>query len=320
MARITTGWTEDGKQQRQVIGYFETKSEAMDALSLHHVNPVSPKAGITLGELYQEWSEGKYKYISRATRNNYKAAWKYIEKLEKAKFKELRTSHWQKIIDQNEETLSHSSLKKIKGLIVLLYKHALQNDIVNKNYGEFVALPKEAKKEKEIFTDLDIKTMFDHAEAVPWVDTILIMIYSGMRISEMLQLTKFNVDLDKQLITGGIKTEAGRNRVVPIHPKIYPYIKKWYNRNGETLICREDGKGMSAKYYREKKYYPALEQLGIRKLTPHACRHTFASMLAEAKVDTLHIQRLIGHADYAFTANTYTHLEVEKLRKAISNI
>jgi len=315
------GWTPEGKQIRQTIGYFESKTEGMDALALHRVNPVSPRTNITLGELYKEWSESKYKHISKSTENNYRAAWKYIQRYEKAKFKDLRTSHWQTIIDQcAENNLSQSTLKKIKTVAVMLYEYAMQNDIVNKNYAEFITLPKESRKERETFSDIDIQTMFNYADTVKWVDTILIMIYSGMRISEMLELTKFNVDLEKGIITGGAKTEAGKNRIIPIHPKIIPFIKKWYAKNGETLICREDGKKISAKYYREKKYYPALEQLGIKKLTPHACRHTFASLMARAKVDTLHIQKIIGHSDYAFTANKYTHLEIEELKKAINKI
>lgn len=329
IARVTVGWTitknkkgeEVPKQLCQTIGYFETKSAGMDALALHRVSPVSPKASITLAELYKEWSNGKYQHISKSTENNYRAAWKYIQRYEKATFKDLRTSHWQSIIDQCAgEGLSRSTLKKIKTVAVMLYEHAMQNDIANKNYAEFITLPKESKEERESFSDLDIKTMFDQADTIPWVDTILIMIYSGMRISEMLELTKFNVDLEKGIITGGSKTEAGKNRIIPIHPKINSYIKKWYDRNGDTLICNENGKRMLAKYYREKKYYPALEQLEIRKLTPHACQHTFASLMARAKVDTLHIQKIIGHTDYAFTANKYTHLEIEELKKAISKI
>lgn len=58
----------------------------------------------------------------------------------------------------------------------------------------------------------------------------------------------------------------------------------------------------------------------VRKLTPHACRHTFGSLMVEAGVDTIHIQKIIDNADYSTTANTYTHLEVKSLREAISKI
>ena len=330
VAMTTTGWTtaiakkgkragqEVPKQLYQIVGYFETKKEGMDALTMHRVDPVSPRVNLTLEELYKEWSEGKYKHITKATANNYRAAWNHIKKYEKAKFKDLRTSHWQTIIDSCE--LSNSTLRKIKIVAVMLYDYAMQNDIINKNYADYITLPKESKEERETFSDLDIKAMFAKAGKIPWVDTILIMIYSGMRIGEMLELTKFNVNLEAGVITGGSKTEAGKNRLIPIHPKIMPFIKSWYAKNGDALICREDGKAMSANYYRKRKYYPTLEALEIQRLTPHACRHTFASLMARNGVDTLHIQKIIGHTDYAFTANKYTHPEIEELKKAISKI
>lgn len=330
---MTVGWTttiatkgkfagqEVPKQLYQTIGYFETKQEAMDALALHRVNPVSPRANITLEELYQEWAAVKYKNLSRSTANNYRLAWKYLQQLGKIKFKDLRTAHWQAAIDKCiEANLSRSTLEKIRTLAVLLYKHAMKNDIVSKNYAQFIELPKAEKTEKERFTDLEVKKIEDAAGTVPWADTILIMIYTGMRISEMLSLTQFNVNLDLELITGGIKTEAGKNRAIPIHPKIMKYMRQWYEKGGETLICDSNGRRISTKRYREKMYYPALEEIGVRKLVPHSCRHTFCSMLAEANVDPLYIQRLAGHTDYAFTANTYTHPEIEELKKAISKI
>lgn len=316
VARITTGWSEDGKQERKIIGYFETREEALQALVLHQVNPVSPKANITLGELYEEWSESKYKHISRSTIDNYKAAWKYLSRYEESKVKEIRTAHLQKIIDANVD-MSKSTLQKIRALAVMLWNYAVENDIVNKNYATFIELPKTDKKEKQIFTDTEIKKLEDNADEVEWADTILILIYSGMRISEMLNLTRFNVDMGKGVFIGGLKTDAGRDRVIPIHNKIYKYVKKWYDKGNNYLIFREDGTQFDAKYYREKIYYPTLKKLGIRKLTPHSCRHTFASLMARAGVDTLYIQKIIGHADYSTTANIYTHTDINELKKAM---
>ena len=319
-ARITTGWTDDGVRLYQILGYYETKEEGMDALTLQRLNPMSPKANITLGELYNEWSDLKYNQISKSTADNYKAAWKYLSKIEKMKFRDIRTTHWQKIIDTCK--LSKSTLKKIKVVVVMLYNYAIQNDIVsnNKNYGEFIVLPKEERIEKDIFTDDDIDIMFEKIEEIKWVDTILIMVYTGLRISEMLSLKRENVDLELGVITGGLKTEAGKNRIIPVHPKILPIIRKWYDKNGKALICRHDGEHMTANHYRQKKYYPALQKLNLPKLTPHSCRHYFCSKLSDLGVDHVSIQRLAGHEDYAFTANRYTHKDVEELRKAVNKL
>lgn len=320
IARITTGWqfiNDRPKQLYQTIGYFEERKQAMDALVLHRINPISPKAEINLRDLYEEWSSGKYEYISKSTVDCYKAGWKHLSKFGNAKFKEIRTAHLQSVLDGcHKAKMSRSTLEKIKVVATMLYGYAMQNDIINKNYAEFLTLPKAEKEEKEIFTDLEIQKM-EKAAVAPWVDTILILIYTGMRINELLGLTKFGVDLDAQVITGGLKTDAGKNRAIPIHPKIFKYIKKWYDRGGDYLICNESGKRIADKKYREKYYYPALKQLEIRGLNPHCCRHTFASLMRKAGADTIAIQKLMGHSKYSFTADTYTHTDIEELKKAI---
>lgn len=162
--------------------------------------------------------------------------------------------------------------------------------------------------------------MEKNADSVEWVDTILILIYTGMRITEILTLTKFNIDLKNQIIICGIKTDAGKGRVIPIHSKILKYITNWYNKNGETFIFKDGGKKITANYYRDYIYYPALEKLGIEKLTPHSCRHTCATLMAKAGVEPLLIQRIMGHKKYSTTADIYTHPDIEGLKNAMKMI
>jgi site-specific recombinase XerD len=320
IARIPIDKAVDGTQVYQTIGYYKTKPEAYDALTKARINPISDKADVTLKELYDEWSKPKYEYISRQTSDCYKAGWKHLSKYGKVKFKELRTAQFQNVIDScHRAKMSRSSLEKIKVVATMLYGYAIQNDVVNKNYAEFINLPKTEKEEKEKFNDLEIQKL-EKSDSIPWVDTILILIYTGMRINELLSLTKFNIDMDKLLITGGLKTDAGKNRIIPINPKIIKYVQAWLNHNGEYFICNEQGKHLSDKLYREKFYYPALRQLQIRELNPHCCRHTFASLLRQGGADTKSIQTLIGHAKYSFTADTYTHTDIEELKKAINKL
>jgi len=182
VARVTIGWTPEGRQKRQIIGCFETKQEALDALAMHRVSPVPPKANITLEELYKEWSADKFEYLSKSTIDNYKAAWKYLSKYAGVKVKELRTAQLQKIITEcYKNKMSRSSLEKTKALATSLFSYAVMNDIVNKNYAQFVELPEYERKEKEVFTDLEIEKIRKNADKIEWLDTVLIMIYTGMR-------------------------------------------------------------------------------------------------------------------------------------------
>ena len=315
---------DDGEIQyqlkRQVIGHYATKTEALQALAMNQVNPVSPRAGITLAELYDEWSDIKFSKISTSTQNNYRAARHHIDMVAGSKVKEIRTAHLQKLLDRcHSDGLSRSSLEKIRALLVMLYDYAVQNDILSKNYAKFITLPKLERIQKERFSDIEIKKLFAQA-ADPWVQTVLILILTGMRISEMLQLTKFNLDLENGLITGGVKTDAGKNRIIPIHPSIAKFVSSWAAENGSTIICSSEGKKLAVKAYRNKYYYPALELANVRRLSPHACRHTFGSIMADYGAATLSIQKIMGHANYSTTADIYTHPEIDSLKKAINQI
>jgi len=197
----------------------------------------------------------------------------------------------------------------------------MQNDIVNKNYADFVILPKSEAEEKEPFDELELaKIEKAAADGILFADCILIMCYMGWRIGEFLALTRFSYDEKDQTLTGGNKTEAGKNRVIPIHPKIQKYVKQWVNKGGNTIFCKQNGKVCSQKVFREKWYYPTLTSIGTKMLTPHACRHTFATILNKAGVKPEDIKKLMGHTSYAFTVDRYTHTGIESLKKSIESI
>lgn len=313
----------DGKQSYRYISYHETKKAALEALAQEQICPTSPKTKITLSELFDEWKQTKaYQSLSRDTQYNYDAAYNHLSPLHNTVFNDLRTVHLEKLIDgleKNGKPLSSSSKNKVKLLCGLLYKYAMQNDICNKNYAQFIKLTKQEKKEKEIYNQDEIKILFEH-DNEPDVDTILILIFSGMRINEMLMLSKNDIDLENDTITGGLKTDAGRNRVIPIHPKIKKYILNRYAKATDKLFTKNDNEPISDNYYRKNIYYPLLERLGIQKKTIHCTRHTTATLLAECGADVNAIKQILGHTSYAFTADTYTHVNVNFLQEAISKI
>ena len=219
----------EGKQIYRYIAYYETKSEALQALAEEQISPTSPKAKITFKELFEEWKTTKaYTKISKDTQYCYDGAYNHFSKLYDIIFTDLRTAHFQKCIDSAHKgknvPLSHSAKRHMKILVGLLYKYALENDIVNKNYAQFIVLDKAQKTEHKIFSENDIKTLFKN-DNLPGADITLILLYTGLRINELLNLTKDCIDMTNQTITGGLKTDAGKNRIVPIHSKIKKYIK-----------------------------------------------------------------------------------------------
>ena len=338
---VTRPWRaiapEDRDGNRPLIGYFATKQEANDALLEYKRAGINnAKINITFKALYDEWAAISFKNISKQTQDNYKAAYKKCDKLYSLKFREIRTVDMQRIFDyygfdrpsrdKDGRTvilppMSHSSLTKIKALLTQLYDYAVQNDIVTKNYAAFITLPRAEKTSKDCFSDIELKKIEQAAyDGIPFADCILMMCYTGFRISEFLELTPFDYNPDNDTLTGGKKTNAGKNRVVPVHAKIKPYLLKWIVRKGQTIICKDDGSSYAAGYFRTKCYYPALECIGIRKLSPHATRHTMATRMAASGARPEDIQRILGHEDYEVTANTYIHQDLKSLENAIRKL
>src|SRR5690606_35375366 len=155
-----------------------------------------------------------YQTLDRSTVNGYKACWKRIAKLKDVPVRLIKTSDLQDIINSMvEEGLGRSSLEKAKTLCGILLEIAVNDDIIKTNYARAIRLPPSRKPKKETFTDLEIRQVEKLAqEGDVWAGTVMILLYTGMRVGELVALTRFQIDPQNWVITGGIKTDAGRDR------------------------------------------------------------------------------------------------------------
>lgn len=320
IARVTLGWDEKtGRQIRKTIGTFVTQKEAQKALIDYLDNPYDlDLANILFKDVYEKWSRLKYPKVSHSAILGYQSAYNNVEKLHNMKIKDIKARHLQEAIDSCSK--GQATKKKIKFLFGQMFAYAMQNDIITKDYSEFVDIGKASEESKrEPFSNKEIGLLWKHIDNIEFIDTILIMIYSGFRIGELLELETKNIDLINMTMTGGLKTEAGKNRLVPIHPKILPLIEKRYNKDNQYLII--NFKGMKMKYdnYYKEKFIPIMEQLNM-KHRPHDCRHTFATLLSNANANATAIKKMIGHESYVTTEKIYTHKDIEELRKNVELI
>lgn len=331
VASITTGYNEmTGKQKRQILGYYATRKEAMQALADYNTNGIVIKSEMTLEQIYKDWSEKRFAQSSIQGIRCDKMAWQKLSALHKKLITEIRTAELQKVIDDNAN-LSISSLKKIKTLAGQLFKYAMQNDIVQKNYAQFIEICTKNKtpEEKKIFTELQLQQIEKLARQELFNNqplhfgSILILCYTGFRISEFLQLTNpFSLVRDNHNniigLQGGLKTEAGKNRIVPLHPKIKPCIDYLAAEKNQYLYTKT-GKIMSGHYYRHFIWKRCLEKLNITNMTPHNCRHTFASLCERAELSPVKIEKLMGHTNYQMSKH-YTHTEIQDLQSSVNKL
>lgn len=311
--RVTAGWVE-GKQIYKYIGYYATRKEAQQALAEYTVDPhLVVKSKLTFADLWNDWSANGLKDLSWQTVNSYKAAYNNLAPLHERQFTEIRTAEIQTVIDGSGK--GYSSRTNMKVVCSYLYKYAIQNDIVQRDYSQYVKVGKNEKKEKTIFTDIEIQRLFEN-DTLPYADTVLILLYTGFRIQEFLNLRRTDVDFEKMTITGGLKTDAGKDRTVPIHPKILKYVKARCDACGSPF---DKLTNISQSNYRVH-FDELMRQLNIQDKTPHCTRHTFATLMSREGVDTLAITQILGHSNYNFTVKNYTHADIEFLTEQIKKV
>lgn len=316
-ARVTSGWDDSGKQLYKNIGYFKTRKEALDALNLYHTNPHMIENTITFKELFERYSKIKFKDIGMSSIKAYELSYKYFEDLHDIQFSDIRADNIRVIMDKIDK---HGIKRKMKTLLNQMYKYAMENDIVNKDYSQFIVIGRNKNKvDKKPFSDDEIKKLFANIENFDIADSILIMIYTGFRIGELLEIKRDNINIEERYIIGGKKTDAGKDRLVPISNKILDLIIKRYNNTDEYLFFQEDTKKqMNYRTYKDK-FDLVMENLEM-KHTPHECRHTFATMMDNAGANERSITRIIGHNSFVTTDKFYTHKDIDELRKAVELI
>lgn len=317
--RITRGWDDDGKQLYSTLGWFEKREEAIIALSEYNSSPYDIEANKeTFTEVFEKWKLEHYPKVSNNAIVNYNLAYKYCKSIHKMRFKDIRLTHLQAIIDNCGK--GYPTRKIIKALMNQLFSFAIKNDIVEKKYSQYVDVGQnEGKVNRKPFTKEEIKKLFDNVDKLEWTDTVLIMIFSGLRVGELLDLKIENIHLEERYMVGGLKTKAGINRIIPINKKIEPFIRKYYNPENEYLITNFKGNKMQYSNYRREKFDNVMEKLKM-KHNPHECRHTFASLMDSAGANKLCLKRIIGHSSQDITEDVYTHKTLEELIETIDLI
>lgn len=320
-ARITRGWTDDGKQLFDTLGYYHTREEALTALSNYNQNPYDIKVdNITFEEVYKKWSDEHFENIVPSAQRTWKSSYNYCKPLYNMRFKDLKVTHLENTIKNAD--VGQSTKQRMKSLFNLMYKWALKHEIVNKDYAALCNPVEKGERviERKPFTDEEIQKLWNNID-FPFVDMILIDIYSGWRPQELAILKIENISLeDIAYFKGGLKTEAGKNRIVPIHSKIMELVLKRYNKNNIYLFNDENGQQgtyMTYDKYRGR-FKKVMEKLKMNH-KPHDARHTFATKAKIDNVDEYVIKLLMGHAINDVT-EAYTHRDINNLRNEIEKI
>lgn len=302
-------------KSKVIIGYYEKKTDALEALEKVSGKSLTERYNMTFEDVFYEWREEHFRTLESASgKRQYNRSFAIFSTLHDRKFRDLRTADFQSVIDQYSQ-MSYSLISKHKQLLTQMSQWAIREEIITTNFASFIQLPKEQKKEKEVFTDEDIRKLSEDDSESAMI--VLMLIYTGMRIGELFSLPVS--DWHETYVIGGEKTVAGRNRIIPIRSegrKYFSYFAE--NASGDLLLSAYSGH-TEMNQFRIKDYYPLLEKLGIERKTPHCTRHTYASWAVKQGMQPEVLQKILGHVKYSTTAEIYVHSDIDQLVSAVDN-
>lgn len=313
------------------VAYYPTYNAAYEALSEYNKDPYNITRSITMDEMFNDWLSD-HKFDNPRSLKNIKYAWAYCEQIHNVDVQAIRSRHIRilfdnpyKTVDDEKITATPSTQKLIKSTLNQLCDWGVKYELMTRNYArEVTTYIEENRVHHKSFTKEEMETLWRVEKNEFYIKIILFQCYMGWRPSEMILLKKENINLDDMTITFGMKTKAGRNRIVPVHPRVQSFLRYFIERSGDSewLFPSRYKKEHSLGYSGYNKYFKiAIEKYGLDpNHTPHDCRKQFVTMAKEAGVDEYALKRLVGHAIEDLTEETYTDRSIEWLRSELEKI
>lgn len=306
---------------------FKTKKEALAYLpNLTKQTKAERQKTMTFKEVFDKWEPTHQK--SKSTMDCYRAAMKHFFPVWNEPLRDITVDDLQECMDDVSGKRTQENMKAVCGLI---YKYAIPRNCAVLNMGQYLVVNGESGIGKEGLPIDVLETIKKNIGKVPYADYIVAQCYLGFRPSEFLELDANSYDRKKKAFTGGAKTEAGKNRVVTVSPKIQPTVDRLTeNKISGPIFCAEDGSRLTIEEYREK-FYEVLDVCGIdnpitevngvkrRKYTPHSCRHTFSTLMKNVQAPDKDKLALIGHTSTEMLRH-YQDVDIEGLRRITNAI
>lgn len=309
--RVTVGWSDDGKQIYKYIGYYTGKREANAALRAYLVNPYDVTVTDTkLKDIFNAWL--KNTNLKPVTIRGYKSAFNQAYNIHNIKIRDVKTADLENAMYNLKPTMQ----APFKNAMQQIYKYAIKNDMIEKNIAAYLEPQQPQRKKRVPFTVEQIEQIkrFNHK----YTDIVVILLYSGLRINELLGMKKENVNLQQRVMVGGLKTRAGINRVIPIHDYIYPIIERYYNNSNKYLI-EHNGRPVVYRTFMTV-FWARLKEYLNTEQTPHCTRHTFVTYVDKCELNKIMLKKIVGHETRDITDDVYNHKGITDLLTEINKL
>lgn len=268
---------------------------------------------------------------------------------------EIKLRTLQKFFNDEAQKYSPKTVSNLRMMFHAAFKVAYQNDLISKNYVEFVKIPTVRTPEMRVFTISEQKKLTDELKRTDelFAIGIFLCLTTGIRVGELCGLQWKHIDVENnnlmirqtvqrlpkldnngkgnktEIVIGSPKSQASE-RDIPLEDKIVEklldYKKKIEQKYGgyitapdEFLITSKRGKPIEPRTMQDI-FKRIISAAGIKDANFHALRHTFATRALEAGVDFKTLSILLGHSDITVTMNRYAHVLDEPKRAAMKNI
>ena len=299
------------------IGVYETYHEAQKVLERLTDTPVNELYNLTFEEVYKRWKQEHSREITEKLLKNYELAYTQCEALHPQKMRSLRRSDYQAaVIALEERGMSKSTCNKLRTMLRQVCGYAQMEGILHSNPADDLNTVARQKSVREIFTEEDIQKI--KASSLPAAQLALIMISCGCRPGELFTAPLTNCGKDHMI--WGSKTEAGKNRVIPIGPdgvEAYQTLTILSTAKGGTLLVDGYQGSHTPENFRRRDWPQLMREIGREGVPPYSCRHTFITRAIRGGIALISLEAIVGHVDKE-TTKLYTHLRAKDLVAAVN--
>lgn len=293
----------------------------------------------TVSSLYSRLGR-HWKNLTPKTISGYELSWnKWICRYADTYIQDLDMDDWQDIIDEMTNLgYSKSAQHQVRTVVSQIYKMAMGYGFVQTNPAKSLYLEGKSRRETLCFTKSHLRVLKKYADNPDFryyraCRITLIMCYTGLRPQELFTLPLSAINFKNGYIQWGMKTSAGRNRLIPILPVITDYLIDFMGiQEHEYLLRGPKSERLDMKNWRGREFYPMTLETGLNSLdsllnkrtvphfTPYSARHTFATMAKTAGVDSDALIQIMGHTTIQTTNQFYIHKDLEYLQAQANKI
>lgn len=344
--RITVGWTDKGKPIYKLLTdkngekYFATRREAEDVLNNYNKNKKYinlDKQDYTFKQVYEEYSNKYFPTKEEAkiekethqkakgklgisNANNLRAAYNKCSDLYDKVYKSIKKSDFEEIINNTDGCAT--VIQSLPNLFRKLDNYALEYDIILKGYADLLKVTDDmynpTQREGIPYTYQEIDKLWNYKEDLAR-DITLCTVYTGARIEELLFTKIKDINIQDGYFIAGLKTSAGKGRIIPIHKDILYIIIKYYNLNKDNeFLFTIDNKKIDYNSQFLNMYDSLMLELNMSEHNTHDGRKTLSTELNRVGANKICINKIIGHKNGNIGDDVYTKKSLEELKYTIN--